>query len=151
MPDTDTLDIATGLDGQASGTVSAIAPDTLSPLHHVQAIFAAFDSKDIGALAALMTDDVRLQIGNAHVVEGKAEFVEALQIFFSSVAGFRHTVTNVWSDVDAVIAELKVHYARLDGTELTLPCCNVFRLRDGAVADYRVYMDITPVYAQDWA
>jgi ketosteroid isomerase-like protein len=72
--------------------------------------------------------------------------VEALSAFLVSVAGFRHTVTNVWSDLDAVIAELKVHYTRLDGTELTLPCCNVFRLRDGLVADYRVYMDITPVY-----
>jgi ketosteroid isomerase-like protein len=151
MPETDTLGIATGLDRQANGTVRAVAPDTLSPLHHVQAIFAAFNSKDIGALAALMTDDVRLQIGNAPVVEGKAGFVEALQIFFGSVAGFRHTVTNVWSDVDAVIAELAVHYTRLDGTELTLPCCNVFRLRDGAVADYRLYMDITSVYAQDSA
>jgi ketosteroid isomerase-like protein len=39
------------------------------------------------------------------------------------------------------------HYTRLDGAELTLPCCNVFRVRDGAVADYRVYMDIAPVYA----
>jgi ketosteroid isomerase-like protein len=63
------------------------------------------------------------------------------------IAGFRHTVTNVWSEVDAVITELKVHYTRLDGIELTLPCCNVFRIRDGAVADYRVYMDIDPVYA----
>jgi ketosteroid isomerase-like protein len=87
-----------------------------------------------------------LQIGNADVVTGRSEFVEALQAFVASVGSFRHTVTNVWSDVDAVIAELKVHYTRLDGTELTLPCCNVFRLQDGAVADYRVYMDITPVY-----
>jgi ketosteroid isomerase-like protein len=118
----------------------------VSPLHHVQEIFAAFDSKDIDALAALVTDDVRLQIGNADVVNGKSDFVQALQAFVMSVARFRHTVTHVWSDVDAVIAELRVHYTRLDGTELTLPCCNVFRFRDGAVADYRVYMDITPVY-----
>ena len=102
-------------------------------------------------MAELVTDDVRLQLGNAAVIEGKAKFVEALQAFVASVAGFRHTVTNVWSDLDAVIAELKVHYTSLDGTELTLPCCNVFRLRDGAVADYRVYMDITPVYAHDRA
>ncbi len=122
-------------------------PRTLSPLHHAQAIFAAFDAKDVAALAHLMTDDVRLQLGNADVVEGKALFVQALRAFFGSVADVRHTVTNVWSDLDAVIAELRVHYTRLDGTEVTLPCCNVFRLRDGAVADYRVYMDITPVYA----
>jgi ketosteroid isomerase-like protein len=124
-----------------------IDTEPLAPLHHAQAIFAAFDAKDLAGLAALVTDDVRLQIGNADVVEGKAEFTRALAAFFASVAGFRHTVTNVWSDVDAVITELKVHYTRLDGIELTLPCRNVFRIRDGAVADYRVYMDINPVYA----
>ena len=146
MPEIDTLNTATGPARQVRGTVQGVARDAVSPLHHVQAIFAAFDSKDIGVLAALMADDVRVQIGNADVVVGKADFIAALQLFFGSVAGFRHTVTNVWSDVDAVIAELKVHYTRLDGTELTLPCCNVFRVRNGAVADYRVYMDITPVY-----
>jgi ketosteroid isomerase-like protein len=144
MPEMDTRE--SRLDVQASGTAPAAAPDALSPLHHAQAIFAAFDSKDIEALAALVTDDVRLQIGNADVVNGKPQFVEALQAFVMSVASFRHKIIDVWSDADAVIAALKVHYTRLDGSELTLPCCNVFRLRDGAVADYRVYMDITPVY-----
>jgi hypothetical protein len=46
-----------------------------------------------------------------------------------------------------VIAELDVHYQRLDGRRVTLPCCNVFRVRDGLVSDYRVYLDIGPVYA----
>jgi ketosteroid isomerase-like protein len=123
------------------------SPRTLSiPSTTAQAIFAAFDAKDVAALAELMTDDVRLHVGNAAIVNGKAAFVEALSAFFVSVAGFRHTVTNVWSDLDAVSAELRVHYTRLDGTELMLPCCNVFRLHDGAVAEYRVYMNITPVY-----
>jgi ketosteroid isomerase-like protein len=123
------------------------AAAAVHPLHHAFAIFAAFDAKDYTGLASWVTDDVRLQIGNAPVVDGKANFVEALQAFFGSVASVRHTITNVWSDADAVIAELSVQYTRLDGAELTLPCCNVFRVRDGAVADYRVYMDITPVYA----
>jgi limonene-1,2-epoxide hydrolase len=79
-------------------------------------------------------------------IETLAPLYDARAIF-ASVAGFRHTVTNVWSDVDAVITELQVHYTRLDGIELTLPCCNVFRVRDGAVADYRVYIDMNPVYA----
>ena len=120
-----------------------------SPLHQAQAIFAAFDAENTDALAALMTEDVRLQIGNADVVHGKVAFVQALQAFFGSVTSVRHTVTNVWTDLDTLIAELNVDYARLDGGEVTLPWCNVFRLRDGAVADYRVYMDITRVYAPD--
>jgi ketosteroid isomerase-like protein len=119
----------------------------VSPHEQARQIFAAFDAKDVPALAALMADDVRLRLGNAEVVEGKSAFVQAVHAFLDSVAGFRHDVLNVWSDGDALIAELEVHYTRLDGGEIALPCCNVFRLRGGLVADYRVYIDITPVYA----
>jgi limonene-1,2-epoxide hydrolase len=42
---------------------------------------------------------------------------------------------------------LSVHYTRLDSGEVVLPCCNVFRLRDGLIADFRSYMDATPVYS----
>ena len=38
----------------------------------------------------------------------------------------------------------EVHYRRLDGRELNLPCCNVFRVSDGLVRDYRIYMDAYP-------
>ena len=96
-----------------------------SPLHHAQAIFAAFDAENTDALAALMTEDVRLQIGNADVVHGKVAFVQALQAFFGSVTSVRHTVTNVWTDQDTLIAELSVDYTRVDRGEVTLPCCNV--------------------------
>ena len=45
------------------------------------------------------------------------------------------------------IAVMTVHYERLDGQKLSLPCCNLFGTRDGRVYDYRVYMDINPVFA----
>ena len=119
----------------------------MTPTDQVRRMFAAFDSKDVSALAAFMTDDVRLLLGNAEAVQGKSAFVEAVNAFLASVAGFRHQVLNVWSDGDALIAEFDVHYTRLDGGEVTLPCCNVFRLRDGLVAEYRSYIDATPVYS----
>ena len=119
----------------------------MRPLHHAQSIFAAFDAHDVPALAGMMTDDVRLQLGNAPVVEGRAAFVEAVHAFISSLTSFEHSLINVWSDLDALIVELEVRYTRLDGAELTLPCCNVFRIRDGLVSDYRSYIDINPVYA----
>jgi ketosteroid isomerase-like protein len=119
----------------------------MTPTDQVRRMFAAFDSKDVSSLAALMTDDVRLRLGNAEAVQGKSAFVEAVNAFLASVAGFRHQVLNVWSDGDALIAEFDVHYTRLDGGEVTLPCCNVFRLRDGLVAEYRSYIDATPVYS----
>jgi hypothetical protein len=41
---------------------------------------------------------------------------------------------------------MTVHYRRLDGTSIWLPCCNIFRYSGALIADYRVYMDIAPVY-----
>ncbi|MDP9334327.1 MAG: nuclear transport factor 2 family protein [Actinomycetota bacterium] len=71
----------------------------------------------------------------------------AVNAFLGSVAGFRHELRNVWSDGDALTTQLDVHYTRLDGREATLPCCNVFHLKDGLVAEYLSYIDATPVYA----
>jgi ketosteroid isomerase-like protein len=125
----------------------ADAPSLANPSDHVSAMFAAFDAKDVSRFAAFMTDDVRLRLGNAEPVQGKSAFVDAVNAFVGSVAGFRHEVLNVWSDADALIAEFDVHYTRPDGNEVTVPCCNVFRLRNGSVAHYGSYIDATPVYA----
>ena len=90
----------------------------MTPRDRIREMFATFDAKNVSALVALMTDDVRLRLGNAEPVQGRS-----------------------------AIAEFDVHYTRLDGGEVTLPCCNVFRLRDGLVAEYRSYIDATPVYS----
>ena len=113
----------------------------------IRNIFATFDAKDVSKLAGFMTDDVRLRLGNAEMIQGKTAFVDAVNAFLASVAGVRHEIVNVFRDADAAIVEFDVHYTRHDGNVVTLPCCNVFRLRDGLIAEYRSYIDATPVYA----
>jgi ketosteroid isomerase-like protein len=119
----------------------------VSPGDLVRGVFAAFDAQDPAAVTARMTDDVRMRLGNADLVEGKARFREATAAFVASIAAIRHEITSMWSVDDVVIAEMDVHYERLDGRKVTLPVCNVFRVRGGLVSDYRVYLDIGPVYA----
>ena len=110
-------------------------------------VFATFDVKDVSTLASFMTDDVELRLGNAETIKGKTAFVDAVKGFLASIAGVRHEILTVYEDSDAAIVEFDVHYTRLDGDVVTLPCCNVFRVRDGLIAEYRSYMDATPVYA----
>jgi ketosteroid isomerase-like protein len=110
-------------------------------------VFATFDAKDVSTLASFMTDDVELRLGNADMIKGKAAFVDAVNAFLGSIAGVRHEILAVYSDGDAAIVEFDVHYTRRDGDVVTVPCCNVFRLRDGLIAEYRSYIDATPVYA----
>ena len=111
-------------------------------------VFATFDAQDVSTLAEFMTDDVQLQLGNEKMVNGKAAFVDAVNAFLGSIVGVRHEILRVYSDRDAAIVEFDVHYTRQDGDVVTLPCCNVFRLRDGLIAEYRSYMDAAPVYAE---
>ena len=51
------------------------------------------------------------------------------------------------SDLDTieVPAALDLHYRRLARRQLNLPYCNVFRVSDGLVRDYRIYLDVNPV------
>ncbi|MEY2523102.1 MAG: hypothetical protein QOJ66_1667, partial [Ilumatobacteraceae bacterium] len=111
-------------------------------------VFATFDAKDVSSLADFMTDDVELRLGNADTITGKTAFVDAVNAFLGSVAGVRHDILTVYRDGDAAIVEFNVQYTRHDGRVVTLPCCNVFRLRDGLIAEYRSYIDANPVYAQ---
>jgi ketosteroid isomerase-like protein len=88
-----------------------------------------------------------MRLGNADVAEGKPRFLEATAAFLASIQANGHEITSMWTVDDVVVAEMAVHYERLDGRRVTLPCYNVFRVRDGLVSDYRVYLDIGPVYA----
>ena len=42
---------------------------------------------------------------------------------------------------------MEITYIRTDDTKLTLPCTDVFRMRDGLIKDMRIYMDPTPLFA----
>jgi ketosteroid isomerase-like protein len=122
--------------------------ELLTPETTIRELFAATDAKDVVANAAYVADDIELRFGNNEPVVGKAAYEAMSKEFYASLKSLRHEIHSLWTeDDDVVITEMTVHYERLDGRQLSLPCANVFRLRDGLVADYRIFMDINPVFA----
>jgi limonene-1,2-epoxide hydrolase len=114
----------------------------------IRDLFAAVDAGDAEKISRLVTDGVRFRFGSAEPLTGKAALAAASRAFSASIAGVQHEITELWEPAPGtVVAELRVTYRRLDGAELTLPCCNIFRLSDGLVDDYRIYMDVNPVFA----
>jgi len=111
-------------------------------------VFQSFDAQDVLKLAEFMAEDVQLRLGNAPLISGKAAFVEAVRGFLGSVAGVHHEILHVYADGDVAVVEFDVHYTRRDGRSVVLPCCNVFRLREGLISEYRSYIDAAPVYAE---
>jgi ketosteroid isomerase-like protein len=122
--------------------------DLMSTEKMIRELFATTDAKDIEANAAYLTDDVELRFGNNDPVIGKPAYIATSKDFYGSLGSLRHEIHSLWTiEDDVVVTEMTVHYERLDGQRLSLPCANIFRLRGGLVADYRIFMDITPVFA----
>jgi ketosteroid isomerase-like protein len=117
----------------------------------VRELFAALDAGDIESALGSMTEDIAFRFGNADPVVGPAAIAALFTTMAGIIVSMSHGLRAVWMTGEpdpAVICEMNVTYHRHDGSELTLPCANVFRLRGGRIADYRIYMDVNPVFAK---
>jgi ketosteroid isomerase-like protein len=116
----------------------------------IKAHLAAGDSGDTTTQASFFTDDVVIGFGNLDPIQGKDIAESYARQFLSSLKGMRHEIHEIWHPVEddnLAVAQMTVHYTKLDGTVVSLPCINVFRFRGDLIADDRVYMDINPVFA----
>lgn len=111
------------------------------------AMFADVDRMNADAFAGHLAEDVIFQFGNAPQVHGRTAVRDAVAGFFAGIAGLRHRVIGVWEGPESAVIQQAVEYIRLDGRKLTLPCVNVLRYRSEQVIDYRIYMDVSPVFA----
>ena len=48
---------------------------------------------------------------------------------------------------EASIAEAEVTYTRKDGTSVTLPVVTIYRTDGELIDDYRIFMDVAPLFA----
>jgi ketosteroid isomerase-like protein len=116
----------------------------------IRALFLALDSADIRTVSSYLDTDVVVILSNQEPIHGAAAFGALYQQVAATLAGLRHEIHDVWGaaeDHAVWIARMTVHYTRLDGKTVSLPCCNVFRLAGGLIAEYQVFMDMTPVFA----
>jgi len=108
-------------------------------------LFLAIDHKDADDFVLFFTKDACFRFANAPVIRNKEDIRNAVVSFFSNIKGLRHRVLDVWEQDDVVICAGEVTYTRLNGSELTLPFVDILRMRGVLIADYRIYMDISPL------
>ena len=114
---------------------------------NIDRIFAGIDAMRVDEFLGFLTDEVHLRFGNAPPATGKAAVREALTAFFSSIQGLRHIVTGKWKEGDTVICRCDVEYTRMDGKVVTVPAVSILECQGQLISDYRIYIDISPVYA----
>lgn len=110
-------------------------------------LFAAIDSQDGAAFVDYLADDAVFRFGSAPAVRGRAAIRAAVEGFFGTIAGLAHSIDKTIGDGNTLVCEGEVTYTRHDGSTIAIPFANMFEYRDGLIAEYKIYIDIGPLYA----
>lgn len=102
---------------------------------------------DAKAFASHLAEDCVLQFGNAEEVRGRDAIEAAIAGFFTTIKGLSHDVVKSWEVDDATILRLEVTYTRHDDKPVTIPVVTIYERGGDLIDDYRVYIDLAPVYA----
>lgn len=111
-------------------------------------LFADIDSMDPDRFTAHLAEDVTMRFGNADPVRGRAAVGETWGQFCQGVAGVAHDIVNRWTVGDSTIVEARVTYTRHDERQVTVPVVTVYDEGVGGIVDYRIYIDLAPLFAQ---
>lgn len=113
----------------------------------IENLFASIDAMDPDAFVSFVTDDAIFRYGSNPPTEGKPAIHEAVAGFFSMFKALGHSLEGTWSHSDAVFVQGQVHYTRHDGSTVTLPFLNCFKMQGEKVREYLIYIDPTPLSA----
>jgi limonene-1,2-epoxide hydrolase len=109
-------------------------------------LFASIDAMDTESFLSFIHKDATFRFGSSPAVTGHEDIRAAVEGFFASFAALQHDLQQVIADGDAVACEGDVTYTRHDGSKITLPFANVFRIDSASISQYRVYIDIAPLF-----
>lgn len=113
---------------------------------NVTNLFKAIDSKNATEFAKFLTDDGVFRYGNYPDVAGKENVEKFVAGFFESIKALSHTLNDIWEVDGARIVAGMVTYTRHNGTQLTVPFCNVLKMQGELVQQYLVHIDTSQLY-----
>ncbi len=110
-------------------------------------LFDDIDSMQPERFAAHLAEDVVMRFGNAEPIHGREAVRDAWAGFCAGVRGVAHDLVQRWTVGESTIVEANVTYTRTDDSRVTVPVVTIYRERDGEIADYRIFIDLAPLFA----
>jgi hypothetical protein len=110
-------------------------------------LFEDIDSMEPDRFAAHLSEDVSMRFGNAEPIHGRQAARDAWAGFCESLDGVAHTPLGCWESAEGTVAEAEVTYTRKDGSTVTVPVTTIYRGSGDLIDDYRIYIDLAPLFA----
>lgn len=112
-------------------------------------LFGRGEAFDSDGFITFFTDKPMYQFGNGEPCLTKDAIRASVAGFFAAVDALYHDLRNVWEVGDCVFVEMDVTYWRKDGTNITLPCADIFRFEGDKIQELRIFMDANPLFMRD--
>ncbi|MEA5619039.1 nuclear transport factor 2 family protein [Cronbergia sp. UHCC 0137] len=112
----------------------------------VKRLFSRGEAFDSEGFVTFFTDTPVYQFGNFDVCLDKASIKKSADAFFSQIDAVYHEIKMIWEAGDVVFVEMDVAYWRKDGSMISLPCSDIFRVEGDKFSELRIFMDVNPVF-----
>lgn len=106
-------------------------------------LFACIDSQDAQGFADFLADDCVFRFGNSPPIMGRADVRQAVAGFFGSIKAISHEIKAVIDAGGTIVCHGFVTYIRHDDSTLAVPFADVFALRQGKIAEYLIFADVS--------
>lgn len=105
------------------------------------------DSMNASAFASHLSEHCVLRYANNEEVVGRDAIEQAIAAFYGTIKALRHEPVAEWTVDDTTIIQFECTYTRHDARQVTVPAVSIFRRGEDLIDDYRIFVDLTPVYA----
>ncbi|VEP12874.1 Ethyl tert-butyl ether degradation EthD (fragment) [Hyella patelloides LEGE 07179] len=112
----------------------------------VKLLFSRGEAFDSQGFITFFTDTPVYQFGNFEVCFDRESIKKSADNFFSQIDAVYHEIKMIWELGDLVFVEMDVIYWRKDGSVVSLPCCNIFRVEGDKFSELKIFMDVNPVF-----
>jgi limonene-1,2-epoxide hydrolase len=105
----------------------------------------AFLNFDVDAITSYLTEDAvydNVPFPPRLKLQGRAAIAKALSQFRGKTRGVDIHVLELVAAGDTVMVEHRDERQMQDGSTAVIPCCGVFKLRDGKICLWRDYFDL---------
>lgn len=110
-------------------------------------LFKTIDRMDSKGFAESLTADGKFWFANHPPAVGRPAVEGAVSQFFGALGGLSHTLHRAWEQEGSLVVEGEVTYTRKDQRKVTVPFCDTFQLQGRQISEYRIYMDLAPLWA----
>lgn len=122
--------------------------DKLMPrrYEHLDTFSKLLDSQQTDKVLECLSDDCLMQAGNSEPIRGKEAIRKTFEDFYPLTKSVAHNITDISESGDTLMHRGEVTYTRLDNSTLTVPVCDVFKMKDGKINEYYIYIDWSELF-----